>query len=372
MLSAFFIYNAILILSTFFVYYAGRCRYKFDRYILLFLTFLVLFIPAAIRYNVGADFESYTHIYNNLDSYLHLEPAYLQLNIILQKLQLHPQYLFIITSALIYGVYILSIPNSRFSWIYHIFFMTMLYFFSLAILRQAIALSFSLIAFQALLKRKYLLFTINIIIGILFHKSTLLVLLLAPIAMIKIDKKNRFNPTLAISLSLFFIMFSSEFITFSFDIARALNIHGASYYQNHLYFSGAANTTTGLGVILKLIIPLTLIFTAKNIVANNTQYYVAIIFSMAYLLSVILASQIHIFGRVSRIFEFMPIIGIYLILHYKAVSIKNIFILIVIIANIAVFQKTIYTEQYGSRKGLEISPYQTIFGSEAKTNKWLR
>ena len=49
MLSAFFIYNAILILSTFFVYYAGRCRYKFDKNISGVIFPVILRIESEIK-----------------------------------------------------------------------------------------------------------------------------------------------------------------------------------------------------------------------------------------------------------------------------------------------------------------------------------
>ena len=40
-------------------------RYKLDRWVLLCITFLLVFIPPAIRYVIGADYLNYLEIFES-------------------------------------------------------------------------------------------------------------------------------------------------------------------------------------------------------------------------------------------------------------------------------------------------------------------
>lgn len=56
-------YNFILLSSTFFVWLSEKGKGNLERYFFLGLAFLLVCVPAAIRYDVGADYMSYLAIY---------------------------------------------------------------------------------------------------------------------------------------------------------------------------------------------------------------------------------------------------------------------------------------------------------------------
>lgn len=97
-------YVLILLGSTFFVWLSEKCRWSVDRVIFLFVAFLIVFIPSAVRYDVGTDYLSYIAIYENeegLNKYELTEPAFYFLNRLLRALEVRPQWL-IATCAFVY------------------------------------------------------------------------------------------------------------------------------------------------------------------------------------------------------------------------------------------------------------------------------
>lgn len=52
MIKTLVIYNFVLIASTFFVYIGERVKYDFDRRFFLFFGFIVVALPAAVRFNI--------------------------------------------------------------------------------------------------------------------------------------------------------------------------------------------------------------------------------------------------------------------------------------------------------------------------------
>ncbi len=58
-------YNFIFFSSTFFVWLSEKGHTYFDRIIILSIAFLIIFLPSAIRYDIGVDYLNYLEIYNN-------------------------------------------------------------------------------------------------------------------------------------------------------------------------------------------------------------------------------------------------------------------------------------------------------------------
>lgn len=73
MIKTLLIYNFVLIASTFFVYISERVKYDFDRRFFLFCGFIVVVFPAAIRFNIAYDYESYVAIYESNALGSHIE-----------------------------------------------------------------------------------------------------------------------------------------------------------------------------------------------------------------------------------------------------------------------------------------------------------
>ncbi len=151
---------------------------------------------------VGADVEFYIlPVFNGLissgqdlleffDSHSEFERLYLFLNYLVA--QVTDQYfvlLLIIHSLILIPLYVAAMkwrdtlsPALFFFFFYMIFFQE-----SLSIVRQAIAMSFSLLAFSYYLERKYIIYAVLMLIGLGFH-NTAVIALTYPIVLLVIDR----------------------------------------------------------------------------------------------------------------------------------------------------------------------------------------
>src|SRR5699024_11119162 len=59
----YFVYGGVLFFSTGLLYLADKVKGKLEKRVLVVLSFLMVFIVAAIRYNVGSDYPSYAHLF---------------------------------------------------------------------------------------------------------------------------------------------------------------------------------------------------------------------------------------------------------------------------------------------------------------------
>src|SRR5690554_4211706 len=85
-------YNFIVLSSTFFVWLSEKGRTYVDRWVLLWIAFLIVFVPSAIRYGVGTDFFNYVDIYENLENYTWMEQGFYFINWALKSVDAHPQW----------------------------------------------------------------------------------------------------------------------------------------------------------------------------------------------------------------------------------------------------------------------------------------
>ena len=77
----------------------SKCREKYFSFCLLVITFLILFLPLALRYNIGTDYQNYVtiveRILNGSDWYK-LEYGYYPLIWIIRRFNLDIQVFFIV------------------------------------------------------------------------------------------------------------------------------------------------------------------------------------------------------------------------------------------------------------------------------------
>ena len=125
-------YNIILFSSTFFVYLSEKGRTVLDRKIMLFIALLIVFIPSALRYGVGANYFSYLHIYEEpwrLDNYKFKEPGFYYVNYFLKSLDAHFQWSFADFAFLFSYASFKSYPRHQ-AWLIHLTFFTVFYLLS--------------------------------------------------------------------------------------------------------------------------------------------------------------------------------------------------------------------------------------------------
>lgn len=104
-------YSLIVFLSTFFIFISDRAKYKSDKLFLIFLSFITIFIPSAIRYDIGTDYGSYIEIYNNLEEHEYIEKGFYYLNKILLSINADSQLVIIISSFIYFYICYISYPK---------------------------------------------------------------------------------------------------------------------------------------------------------------------------------------------------------------------------------------------------------------------
>src|SRR5690554_3242357 len=219
-------YNFILLSSTFFVWLSERMHYKLDRWFLLGIAFLLVFVPAAIRYDIGTDYVNYLAIYEGtsatktLEPYKFKEPFFYFVNWFLRSIGAHFQWMFATFAFIFTAVAFKAYPKKN-AWLLHFLFFSMLWFFSFNGMRQAVALAWCLLAMFNFFERKYFAFFVLSFIGATFHQSALLITFAGVAALIPLGsifksrdrKSTRLNSShVRISYAVFFLKKKMEVV----------------------------------------------------------------------------------------------------------------------------------------------------------------
>lgn len=152
------------------------------------LSFLIAWIPSAIRYGIGTDYNGYVNGYNysyNIDlnfyGIIPKELGYrLLTNLIYFKLGGDPQLIFIITSFITIGLIyytIFKLKLNQFSKAMAIFmFLSMYYCTSYNLVRQFVALAIIFYAYRYLLMKNTVKFIIYVLLACSFHLTAIIML----------------------------------------------------------------------------------------------------------------------------------------------------------------------------------------------------
>lgn len=152
----------------------------------LFLAFVILFLFSALRYGVGTDYfytyaPGYIILRNGIYQYNYYEPAFKLLNLLCIHFSSNYQWIFVTTSFITYAFLFVTIRKysiaPKISFL--VYFLTSMYFNSLSNIRQAIAMTICLLAFEFLINSnqkmitRLMLFYAFVIIAYLFHSSAM-------------------------------------------------------------------------------------------------------------------------------------------------------------------------------------------------------
>lgn len=360
-MSTIFFYNFILLSSTFFVYLSEKGKNRLVRNFFLGVAFLLVFIPSAIRYDVGTDYLNYLKIFNNsnlLEKYKIKEPLFYFINWFLKLINAHFQWLYVIIAFIFTAVSFKAYPKKN-QWLLHLLFFSSIWFISFNTLRQAIALAWSLLGVFYYFNRKYSFFFISFLIASTFHQSALFIFMVGIIAFIPFSRKSKETILPLVFIIIIFVVFISPNFIFTY-IEKFLIVFGystyANYFSNITYFI-TRNTGTGYVVLVKIFFSCYLIINAKNFLQINKNYWFLIILIFLFGLSSALAYHIIIFTRMAMVFIIAPIIGGYLLKNIqKNKKIKKIVLTLFLIILLLAFIK----ESFGTDVS-KLNPYQTIF-----------
>ena len=186
MVYTYLVYISVLIFSSICAYCVSRSRNYETEFFFRMATFLCMFLPAALRYGIGTDYFNYIDILNSRTLNSNIEWAYRMMNDIIRYLNLDIQWIFIISSFLIYIPICFLVKKNK---IYVLFFILLVYLRSYNIIRQAIAISFVLCAFSHYIEnRKNIVLIIGALFASTFHFSALLILPLILFLKIRFNK----------------------------------------------------------------------------------------------------------------------------------------------------------------------------------------
>ncbi|OCL95926.1 EpsG family protein [Aliarcobacter thereius] len=363
MIGTYFIYNSILIFSTLFVWLSEKAKNGNSRFILLSIAFLIIFIPAAIRYNIGSDYWSYTELFYEykITSVTHLELAYKTLLDIINFFNLDSHSFFAISSFLIYFILFLSYPKKG-AWIFHFAYMSIFYLQSFNLIRSSIVLSLCMLFFKLYVEKRHILFqVILLVVAFLFHKTTILILL--PMLLLWISFDILFNKKFFIFIMITFLLllfiFKKDivFIIINSGIAETI---GYRHYLTSKLFIETSVEWIGFSLKILLLVPVILFY--KHI--NNQYKRVALISSILLVSFIIFTTYIELFSRIQRFYFFGYFYSILCFYFIKNSLIRIPMIVYSLIFCFLLFQNYIFTNQSNICGGARIAPYVSIFNQE--------
>jgi hypothetical protein len=256
-----------------------------------FIVFMALFIPAALRYGIGADYNTYVQYFYEIGTGVkkNNEWGYRLLSKFLYDYDFDVQWFFAIMSFFTLFFLFITIPRKSFFVIIVLYYL-FLYFQSFNVVRQSLVITMGYHSFQLLNKKRYIRSLILIFIAFLFHQSACayLIIFIVP----KITKKMA-----AILFILIVILYLNPLIIIRL-IYDVIIIHTPySLYITDKVQSRLMVKNSGLGVISRFLLTLLLLGISRE--AKNKKCFSLFLVS---LFMDILGSSIYIFQRVSLLF----------------------------------------------------------------------
>lgn len=315
--------------------------------ICLIIPFLLLFIVAAIRYDVGQDYLSYMRNYELFVSgYIlnNFEMGYLLFLKILSFISKNPQIVFIITSVIInYFVCKNISENSTKKWLsYIIYIFGTFFFFSMNGIRQAIAISIFYYSLKYIKEKKFNKYLFINVIGVLFHTSAITFI---PLYFI-LQKKIKFKYIIIISMFLFGNFFAAHISNLLIQTKYSHYILNSNYYT-----LGKFNISSIINFLLFIIYNLFI----KN-KDDNDRIYENLHF-IGVLISIFLPTMplVNRFFVSFRYIEFLSVPNIIEKINIKKKN-KDIIILGIVLLYTFYFIHGVYLEN-----GNKVLPYKTFF-----------
>ena len=325
----------------------------------LLYSVIIIFIFLAIRYDFGNDYLGYFmnfHEINNYDYYSIKgnEIGWIYLNYIFEPLGFISMQIFLAGfSCYILYRFIKKYVPQNYYWI-AIFIYTFqpyhLLVFSSA-MRQAIVISFFLLAIDYLMEKKPFHYIAIIMFGTLFHTTALFLLPIIIFSYVKIKPTISFIILITI-ISYFLYIFKDNIFILS---KQFVELYFEDDYSAHLDID-LSNLKVGLGFLLNFILYIILFYQFQN----AKVYSEILIFNITALsfLFIILSLSIPLVSRVN--FYFTPLLMIaypFAIKNIKLKVFKDIFIILIIFSNIyqyfIFFHSTVWQEKFYD--------YKTIF-----------
>lgn len=285
------------------------------------IAFVIITIIACIHYNFGTDYENYYNLFRELASYSPLdvlqlrviftEPGWALLNIIFSKIG-DPEGFFVlviilnIIQNLIYYLLIKSYVPAKYRWFALIIYLfsSEFYILNFSMMRQGLAVSLIVLATLFLSSRKYLFALLIILLSSLIHKTSLVFLLVFPIAFCKSES----NKTLLMILwGAIIIAFASSSMVSSIYTS----VIGLQLFEQYQAYDNFGTTNIGIGFFFNLIpyLVITYLVCVKKVILSRTIMLMSLIMFISLIISAF-TLNITLIGRLMYYFSVFSIVVI--------------------------------------------------------------
>lgn len=337
------------------------------------LTFMSLFLPLALRYGIGTDYDNYVRIAQNvIRSGINdrVELGWTPLFLLIRNFNLDVHWFFVIP-AFFSSLIILKVVPKKYLWFCIPPYICIYWIESFSLVRQAFAASIFLLAFYYFVKRKYFPFFVWAIISIFFHKSMVVIFALT---LLSLFSWRIFTPLLN-----FIFIIGFYVLTRFINIGKILMevVVGNTMYANYVssQFNKTVEGGSGMGLYFRLIIFIILLVIPfvsykklkspitndgyLEVISKRRKYNLLCLYVFALAAGHILAYQIHIFNRIPNIFSIFYVFFAYELINVKSKYRKLVTVLFQLIIFI-LFLASLNRAEASSGGGLGIVPYQSI------------
>lgn len=352
------VYSTLMILCL--VFHFAQLK-KEKNYIIYFFMICLLFFISAIRYDVGQDYQHWLEVYNWIEKGYaggeYVEIGYRLLNVIIQKIPIFNVYfLYIITSAIIifsFGYVIKKNVEPKYWFLsLFIFIGSGIFFATLNLVRQYIAIVIVLLGLHFLMQNKYIRFILFVLLASLFHTSSFIMILFIPFYILFRNQKHEKILLLIYIISLIFIVIDiRQFIDFfSFLIPERWKWYLESNFLTHKNYSAVVKQLFPNLILIFIMINRRKITEKEdvfylmlfvNVIITNCFYGVLVLLRLSYFFDVALIFLIptiiellNKYDKKIKLLGYLSIVG-----YYSLLTIVTIFIM----------------------NGHGVMPYQTLF-----------
>ena len=320
-----FFYICQLFLYSSFLFLYTKANNKDVSFTIKIICFAILFIPAALRYEVGTDYNSYHIIFDNINqrNIITVEPGFVLLNKLVYYLTFSCQGVFFLASLFTY--FFIFYANDKKTSLYLFSFYIFYYTFSFNIVRNMMAISVVIFGFVQLFHDKKKVGFLFILIALLFHSSAIFYV---PVYLLAIFWKNLSKRKILLFAIL--LIFLSRNIDKILEVITSVN-GKYSHYLLYGNFMSESQTNSGLGVILRF----TMLFMSYLITDERKmspiEFRVQSLLFLALLLADLFCLKVNIFGRLVVCFY------LYYIFFFRNFSFKSNSSHLVLITKISIF-----------------------------------
>lgn len=274
------------------------------------ITFLLLFLPAAFRYNVGADYQNYVNIFYDISAggRRSIEPGYWFLNYIVSKYGGGPQLVLAISAFVTLFYYFYGVGKDRWL-IYTVVFFIVCWPWYCSTVRQMISCSFAFYAWRKYNAEKKFVAFVFIGLACLFHYSSLIY----PFIFFLCNRLRIPRLALVIMFILCVVLCLKGMLG-----NRILNLLTNTVYGNRynasIWLEQPEITGSGLGRILRFSVYLLILYFVPIDTLENRSI---LMLFFIYAIMDVLSSEIIIINRIGRGINFSILLAIYQIIKTR-------------------------------------------------------